>query len=52
VKSVSFFKDNNGVVFEYDWANLTDTEKFRYDLYIGIKVLEGMEELRPPSFCE
>jgi hypothetical protein len=48
VKGVSFLKDHDGVIFEYDWDNLTDIEKFRYDLYIGIKVLEGMEDLRPP----
>jgi hypothetical protein len=52
VKSISFLKDHNGVIFEYDWDNLRDIEKFRYDLYIGIKVLEGMADLRPPSSDE
>lgn len=52
VKGLSFLKDNDGVCFEYDWKNIAHIEEFRYDLYIGIKVLEALEELRPAPSAE
>lgn len=49
VKSVAILKEHDGVSFEYEWDTINHIDEFRYDLYIGIKVLEAMEELRPPK---
>lgn len=47
VRGLSFLRDHDGLCIDYEWGGADKIDQFRYDLYVGIKVLEALEELRP-----